>query len=502
MRNKKMFYSSLRYGFMLIALMCLTSFYACLGKDEPKQPKDNEKEYWQGTIDDISNHEQGVFVILSKEASLDFEKIYSVEDFPEIRCIGGVDLTWSVMEQFERQLKAEVADNWSEFQRYIDSGKLVNAEKFRRALFLRIGPRVGELPTTRNIYNAIKHLEMREDIAYAGPGSDRFGRMFARGSDSESMKFTVSGSFEGLSKETERQIRQTFLDKLKNSFVIYEFTSQLTIDWFNSLSVDDMGFFQYLGTYNGYIALGSDHSYEARLGNSVIADKLFLWTNMVGNIELWKDGQIYGLQEIYDLGYLTPKDVGNIAYFNNSYREVNLKNHPGLLGQIRGAIIGNYYEAHLRPSVPQAVFSDVQIEKYYGSYTYIDSFDILGANNNLELHIPSSKSGGRFFNDCVAIMISTKYDNYDNVSWEETAAGTLFRYNNGNKILIWKSEENLDPEQFALVDSFRVYPFRGSVPGNFYTLQEAYDLGFLKKEDIESISYYHESNKWISYIIE
>jgi hypothetical protein len=82
-------------------------------------------------------------------------------------------------------------------------------------------------------------------------------------------------------------------------------------------------------------------------------------------------------------------------------------------------------------------------------------------------------------------MITTGYDKYDDEPWEETVASIVFRYDNGNRIIIWK---------------YTAWNSVTSTYGKFYALQEAYDRGFLTVDDIKSIAYYHETGKAISYV--
>ena len=88
-------------------------------------------------------------------------------------------------------------------------------------------------------------------------------------------------------------------------------------------------------------------------------------------------------------------------------------------------------------------------------------------------------------------MVSTGFNNHDNMPWETAVAGISFSCSSGNKILIWKIESLYVSRIDMLTNPI--------AQGSFYELQDAYDEGFLTKEDIESIAYYHETEKWILY---
>ena len=82
-------------------------------------------------------------------------------------------------------------------------------------------------------------------------------------------------------------------------------------------------------------------------------------------------------------------------------------------------------------------------------------------------------------------MMGSRYIAYEDTAWETSVAGIPFRYDNGNRILLWKVKE-----------SDGAWPGTGS---RFYELQEAYDTGLLTQEDLKSIAYYHETGKTIGY---
>jgi len=104
-----------------------------------------------------------VVIVLSKEASLDF-KTYTPDDFPEIGCYRVDDSTKGIMELVRKQIEAELTGDWSELQSHVDMGFLVDVEKFRRILDLRLSEK-----SHKNVVRSIELLGKRKDVTYAGP---------------------------------------------------------------------------------------------------------------------------------------------------------------------------------------------------------------------------------------------------------------------------------------------------------------------------------------------
>ena len=267
----------------------------------------------------------------------------------------------------------------------------------------------------------------------------------------------ISGKQDGLNAETVWQIRQDLAQGYQGdqSNIAYHYISG------------------YYGTYNGYVVIRAANSlfaYAALPWDMILGETLLGDGSLRGELLAWKEGQFYALSNAYNQGLLTNEDLREIAYYlyGDHAEEMNLEYHAGLRMTVRSAIRDSYFYEYLEPYFPQAHLSDVIIEKYYGSYEYVyDDF-------------------GDTYNDCVAVMINSDYNEYYDDAWEETVAGTVFRYGNGNRILLWKSEDYIEWQD-------------SKYKGHFYELQEAYDLGFLTEDDIKSIAYYHETGKTISY---
>ena len=219
----------------------------------------------------------------------------------------------------------------------------------------------------------------------------------------------------------------------------------------------------YYGTYNDCVAVVmrriGPSSPLVLVWTTIVGESLFAYSSVYASrIIAWKEGLFYELQDAYNQGLLTNEDTRNIAHYayGDDADRMNLENHAGLrLDRLR-AITQSYFVTYLEPYFPKSSRNNILFVNYYGSYEYFED--------------PSGR-----INDCVAVMITTKYDEYADEAWEATVAGTVFRYNNGNKILLWKSDQG------------------------FYELQEAYDIGLLTVDDIQSIAYYHENGKAIYY---
>jgi len=122
-----------------------------------------EKKYSNATLEDKFTEDR-VVIVLNKSASMNLNKTYTVEDFSEIQCVRVTESTRLTKEIVRQQIQAERTKNWSNLQRRIELGMLINVEKFRRILDIHLPERSKE-----NVLRAIKLLENREDVLYAGP---------------------------------------------------------------------------------------------------------------------------------------------------------------------------------------------------------------------------------------------------------------------------------------------------------------------------------------------
>jgi subtilisin family serine protease len=106
---------------------------------------------------------ENVLVVMNKEASRKF-KVYTQEDFPEIRCDRIEDLTEPMMDLVRRQLEAEKSGNWDGLKSHIESNMLMDVEKFRRVLCLTLTEKGKE-----NVLKTIRQIERSDDVLCAGP---------------------------------------------------------------------------------------------------------------------------------------------------------------------------------------------------------------------------------------------------------------------------------------------------------------------------------------------
>ncbi|MCL2761768.1 MAG: S8 family serine peptidase [Treponema sp.] len=123
---------------------------------------DEGKIYSNATLQD-SFAEDRVLIVLKKSASMDF-RTYTPEDFPELNGVQVRDLSKRTMAVVQEQLKAQKTGDWSRLTKRIEQGMLVDVNKFKRILCLEL-----PIQSKENVLQAIKLLEQRNDIMYAGP---------------------------------------------------------------------------------------------------------------------------------------------------------------------------------------------------------------------------------------------------------------------------------------------------------------------------------------------
>jgi len=303
----------MKKGLVSLILFVVGIFlFGCMFQDntaDSNSTNNMEKDYWTGGVEDIRQLQFinpnyiGVSIILDQKSSLNFDKKYTQADFPKINIDMLVEPSWSIMVQVQKQLEAEKTKDKSKIQIYEDSGRLVSISNFRRIIFILLQDN-----SPQGIFDAIKLLENRKDIIWVGPNLPS-----KRIIGATSGLITVSGSFECLSIETEKQIRQTYLDMLnKNNpngplFTIENYEFDLIPD--------------YYGTYKGAVVMGKHGDLDANF-YSKVADTLFAGFGG-GLIDVWKDGKFYALHEAYEQKLLIQEDIRNIAYFHNRGQEVS-----------------------------------------------------------------------------------------------------------------------------------------------------------------------------------
>jgi len=265
-----------------------------------------------------------------------------------------------------------------------------------------------------------------------------------------------------LSAETVGKIRQDFSNYEINR-VGYAYPD---------ITASNVYVLDYYGTYNNSVVVKMTRSGPTiELPDIIIGETVL--PKAIAPIIVWKEGQIYELRNAYDQGLLTMENLRSVAYYIWG-RELNLESHAGLIRPSLNGIISAYRSAYVVPYFPEAVFTDIHIENYYGSYKYFETgAEVISLTPSI-------------YNDHVAVMINSNYEVHFDEYREETVAGTQFQYINSKKILLWKTNRD---------DWWN----HRRHTGRFYELQEAYGLGILTEDDIRSIAYYHETGKTISY---
>ena len=173
-------------------------------------------------------------------------------------------------------------------------------------------------------------------------------------------------------------------------------------------------------------------------------------------------GTFYTLQEAYAYGLLTQKDLLSIAYYHNGGRFDNEE------------IMSESYQP--APKIPE-VLSDITELK----------IKITAAEEYREKHNIKDAEADGFtiteycgtYGDCVAVMMEDVYTGTFGIIWTESIAGVKFHYN-GRTIKIWVGIKLTEETESV---------------GSIYTVQEAYNNGWLTQEDLLSIAYYHNGGR-------
>ena len=174
-------------------------------------------------------------------------------------------------------------------------------------------------------------------------------------------------------------------------------------------------------------------------------------------------GAFYTVKEAYENGWLTQEDLLSIAYYHNGGRAYNEE------------IMSETYQP--APKMPEVLSEETELkikitatkecrEKENIKYAEVDGFTI-------------TQYYGTYGN-CVAVMMIDNYSDFMTVELTDTVAGVNFYYPYVNLIKIWRGIKQADENESV---------------GAFYTLQEAYENGWLTQDDIMSIAYYHNGGR-------
>jgi len=225
----------------------------------------------------------------------------------------------------------------------------------------------------------------------------------------------------------------------------------------------------YLGTYDGWITVIQFAFGDIGRGY-VIADVLFS-TGIYHFITVWKNGEFYTLHEAYDTGIITSReDLRSMARYLYG-AEINLKYHAGNCGSSFG-MEWTWYDRYASRSNPDISVFDVRAERFYGYYGERTLQDF-----RFEYRPPNSIDKMHY-----AVMMHPPV--IESPEETITVAGITFRFPDKNPVLLSVYNENYTETKIRY---------------EFYTLQEAYDLELLDKDDLETIAYYHETETWLQY---
>ncbi|MDR2542907.1 MAG: hypothetical protein LBC80_05610 [Treponema sp.] len=118
------------------------------------------------------------------------------------------------------------------------------------------------------------------------------------------------GTFKGLDAQTELQILQDYHNYRGVSFSSINDVLDL---WYIS---------ELYGTYNGYIVMDINGKFLSPtvITHSIKVANGFISQSATFETKAWKNGQIYSLEELHNLGKLTLKDMHNIAQLHRMWR--------------------------------------------------------------------------------------------------------------------------------------------------------------------------------------
>ena len=194
-----------------------------------------------------------------------------------------------------------------------------------------------------------------------------------------------------------------------------------------SLSLSDVFIVSYSGTYNDCVIVMTDVrgvDYTTAIETVEIDGVTFTYGS--GNKDVaWKDGRFYSLSEAYEKGFISRQDLLAIKY----YHDKNGTNKY-LSEEDERRIKQAYFDYYLSDDENASIFY-VGVVNYYGS-----------------------------FDGSEAVILSYSYTT--DVIMEETVCGKKFIYNSDDKILLLRD-------------------------GSFYSLQEAFDRGYVTEENVVAI---------------
>ena len=226
---------------------------------------------------------------------------------------------------------------------------------------------------------------------------------------------------------------------------------QIRWDYFNNYmkgyfsTIDNVWIKGYYGTYNGSVVVIMN-SYPGPMTTiDLIIDGIVFTYDATHPFLVWRDGQLYGLEKAYDIGFLAREDILDIVTGGRRY------DYPGYLEGIHAGLV---------------VYTEEYLIRQYFAYYFLGS-EYLGYPTRNEIWIEEYYGT---YNGCLAMMIDYNGSDYADDERIVDIAGIPFHYTNRNSIIV-----------FA----------RSGVMYAPYELQEAYDLSFLTQENLRDIADQH-----------
>ena len=238
-------------------------------------------------------------VTLSNAASIEnLYKDYTAGDFPEVKeCTRIDELMHSTVEWFREEGIPESLD----------------ITKWHRTI------KITAAYKSEEIINETKNLLItREDVIAVGVGRNTLNEndppiIADEEEEDEQLNPTDEkglGFFEtyGLDKETEKQIIDLWVEEKGGP-------SQMDEQRMEELGMTFYEFFQlqgFLGTYNDYVIVYKGPSMTMAIFTHYFDDISF-WFSTRPGLDVWKDGQFYDIEALYQQGLLTREDIINIS---------------------------------------------------------------------------------------------------------------------------------------------------------------------------------------------
>jgi hypothetical protein len=236
-----------------------------------------------------------------------------------------------------------------------------------------------------------------------------------------------------------RDFNDTELGKqIRRDYLSY----QLKQGYEGSHTINDILIDAYYGTYNDCVLVWIDDGTGPMAGHeTIVSGILFRYRNM-WEIIAWKAGQFYELQEASDLGLFTRENLLDVAISHNHKQDYLDGNHVGLSVETENYLNDLYLMRYrLNLELPDITKDNISTVAYYGTY-----------------------------NGCIAVIVDVDGVDYTEGERLVVIAGVPFYYKNENSIMVW---------------------VRGGPSYALGELQEAYDRGLLKQEDLKKIADQH-----------